>query len=51
MVRRTQALSKEVSAGIFIVLGIAIIAMPQLIAYLVGAALIIKGLFELSEVM
>lgn len=46
-----MAIATEISAAILIIAGIAIIAMPNLIAYIVGGALVLKGLLDIAEIM
>ena len=49
MARRKNGPSREFISAILIILGIAIILMPLIVAYIIGAALILKGLFDLAE--
>jgi len=46
-----MAVATEISAVVLIIAGIAIIAMPNLIAYLVGGALVFKGILDIAEIM
>lgn len=42
-------LTTELSAALFIVGGIIVIAVPEIIAYIIGAVLILKGVIDLFE--